>query len=69
MKEDRKVCNRCGKVLDAFDLQQDFVIHKRIQYGSVYDGCDVEYRLCCDCFDEAVRQCVVSPIKEEAHIG
>ena len=61
--QEKTVCNCCGKELDIFDLQQNFVIHKRVQYGSVYDGCDVDYHLCCDCFDRAVEACRVSPIK------
>lgn len=62
--QDKKVCNHCGRELDVFDLQQDFTIHKKIQYGSSYDGCQVHYQLCCDCFDKAVEQCKVNPIKE-----
>lgn len=62
--KNKKVCNRCGRELDVFDLQQDFTIHKKIQYGGSYDGCQVHYQLCCDCFDKAVEQCKVNPIKE-----
>lgn len=61
--QDNKVCNRCGKVLDLYDLQQDFTLHKQIEYGSMYDGCYVHYQLCCDCFDKAVAECKVSPIE------
>lgn len=62
--QDKKVCNHCGRELDVFDLQQDFTIHKKIQYGSSYDGCRVHFQLCCDCFDKAVEQCKVNPIEE-----
>ena len=62
--QEKKVCNKCGKELDIFDLQQDFTIHRQIEYGSIYDGCGVHYQLCCDCFDEAVEECKVSPIRE-----
>lgn len=62
--QNKKICNRCGRELDFFDLQQDFTIHKKIQYGSSYDGCQVHYQLCCDCFDKAVEECKVNPIKE-----
>lgn len=58
------ICNHCGKELDFFDLQNDFSIHKRIGYGSVYDGDDVHMRLCSECFDELVEDCEVSPIEE-----
>lgn len=63
---DKIVCNRCGRELDFFDQQEDFTIHKKIGYGSIYDGCTVHYQLCCDCFDKAVAESAVSPIKEEA---
>lgn len=59
-----KFCSRCGKELDFFDIQQEFCIHKKVGYGSVYDGCTVNYRLCCDCFDELIGQCKFSPIEE-----
>lgn len=55
------VCNICGKVLDFWDLQEDYSIHKRIGYGSKHDGDTIELRLCCDCFDNLVDSCRVSP--------
>lgn len=61
----KKLCNHCGKELDFFDLQQDFSIHKRVGYGSIYDGDEVDYHLCCECFDKEVGQCRVTPIQEE----
>lgn len=66
--QEKRVCNRCGKEFDIFDLQQDFTIHKQVQYGSVYDGCYVDYHLCCDCFDRAVQECKVSPIRWSQYI-
>lgn len=63
--QDKKVCSKCGKKLDIFDLQQNFTIHTKIGYGSIYDGDSVHYQLCCDCFDEAVEECKVFPIIEE----
>lgn len=59
-------CNRCGKALDMFDLQQNFYISTSIGYGSIHDGDKVDLRLCCDCFDKLVAACKVSPIHEEA---
>lgn len=61
----KKICNCCGKELDLFDLQNDFAIHKKIEYGSVYDGCKVDLNLCCNCFDVLAESCKVSPISEE----
>lgn len=62
---EKKVCSRCGGELDFYDLQQDFSIHKKIGYGSIYDGCSVDLQLCCECFDRMVETCAVSPISEE----
>jgi len=60
-----RVCNRCGKELDMWDLQQDFTIHTKVGYGSIHDMDTVHYQLCCDCFDKAVEESRVSPIIEE----
>lgn len=65
MIQEKNVCNYCGKELDVFDLQQDFFIHTRIGYGSIYDGDFVRLQLCCDCFDKLVGACKVSPIIED----
>jgi hypothetical protein len=59
-------CNLCGAKFNEFDWQQDFHIHQRIGYGSIYDGDCVHLRLCCDCFDRLVEACEISPIKEVA---
>ena len=60
-----KVCNICGQPLDFFDEQQGLTIHRRLQYGSRYDGDVVCMRFCCNCFDEMVDECEVSPIDKE----
>lgn len=62
--QEKKVCNVCGRELDFFDLQQDFTIHRKIEYGSIFDGDIVDMQLCCDCFDDLVNECKVSPITE-----
>lgn len=62
--QDGKVCNRCGKELDFWDIQEDFTIHKHVGYGSIYDGEVVKLQFCGDCFDEIVAECKVSPIEE-----
>lgn len=62
--QDNKVCNRCGKELDFWDIQEDFTLHSRIGYGSIYDGDGVHLQLCCDCFDKLVEDCKVNPITE-----
>ncbi len=59
---EKKICNCCGKTLDSCDMEQDFTIHKRIGYGSIYDGYLVDFQICSECFDKMVEQCAVSPI-------
>lgn len=59
-----KVCNRCGKELDFWDIQEDFTIHRHVGYGSGYDGEVINLRLCCECFDRLVNECKVSPVEE-----
>lgn len=57
------VCNKCGKRLDIWDTQEDFSIYRnQIGYGSKYDGDSIELDLCCDCMDELIDGCKVSPI-------
>lgn len=62
-------CNGCGRELDFWDLQQNFTIHKRVEYGSIYDESVVDLRLCCDCFDILAQACAVSPIHSEAELA
>lgn len=62
--QDGKVCNRCGRELDFWDVQEDFTIHRHIGYGSVHDGDIVNLHLCCGCFDKIVDECKVSPVEE-----
>ncbi len=62
---EKRVCNYCGKELDFFDQQEEFSIHKKVGYGSEYDGLTVNLQLCCECFDKLVQACRVSPISED----
>lgn len=62
--QDGKICNRCGRELDFWDVQEDFTIYRHIGYGSVHDGDIVNLHLCCDCFDKIVDECKVSPVEE-----
>lgn len=61
--QDGNVCNRCGRELDFWDIQEDFTIHRHVGYGSIHDGDVVNIRFCCDCFDAIVDECKVSPIE------
>lgn len=68
-KPEKHVCNKCGKVLDEFDEQEHLEIHTILGYGSKYDLEEVHIRLCCDCFDELVDGCKVSPLKGEVPLA
>lgn len=59
---EEKCCNLCGNPLDEFDTQNDFTIHKKIGYGSIYDTDEAKFHLCCKCFDMLVGQCSKTPI-------
>lgn len=56
-------CNKCGKKLDMWDIQEDFSMQRRLGYGSKYDGDDLDIDLCCDCMDELIEKCVIPPVK------
>lgn len=55
-------CNKCGTKLDSLELQQGFSMVRRIGFGSKYDGDVLSLRLCCNCMDELIDSCMVSPI-------
>lgn len=58
------VCNKCGKELDTFDIQENFSIVRSLGYGTQYDGEDLNIRLCCKCMETLIKQCVISPVSE-----
>lgn len=58
-------CNKCGRELDHWDLQENLRIHNpKLGYGSENDGDGVDLRLCCKCFDELVKSCVINPLRQ-----
>lgn len=62
MVKSEVLCNKCGKKLDIWDIQENFSIHGRFGYGTKYDGADYELDLCCDCMEKLIAECVISPI-------
>lgn len=63
-KTTRVRCNLCGKILDVWDLEEDFTIHKEcLGYGTIFDGDKAHLRMCCHCFERLAKQCVISPIE------
>lgn len=55
-------CNKCGKLFDDLDTQEELSIHTLLGYGSKYDGHVIQLDLCCDCLDELIESCKISPI-------
>ncbi len=61
----KMICNLCGKELDFWDVQENFVIASpEIGYGSGHDGCSLELHLCCGCMDSLIDSCRISPVKD-----
>ena len=56
------VCNKCGKIFDVWDTQEDFSIKRQLGYGTKYDGDELNLHLCCDCMEKIADACKFSPI-------
>lgn len=56
-------CNRCGKKMDIFDIQQRFSFQQQLSYGSKYDGDNLDFDICCDCMDKLIEECVIPPVE------
>ena len=55
-------CNKCGKIFNEWDEQEGFSFYGSLGYGmQKYDGAELELDLCCDCMEEIIDGCVVSP--------
>mgnify|MGYP003504455974 CR=1 FL=1 len=61
-------CTMCNKILNEWDIQEDFSWHKWIGYGSKYDLNKLDLDLCCDCFDKVLdfilQNSVNNPLRE-----
>lgn len=57
-------CNKCGKKMDMWDIQEDFSMQRHLGYGSKHDGDILDLDLCCDCMDELIDSCVISPVTD-----
>ena len=60
-----KVCNICGKKFDILDANESFNIHKKLGYGTKYDGEILDLNICCSCMDELISKCKKNPCFEE----
>lgn len=56
-------CNRCGRKLNMYDEELGFSIHTQMGYGSDYDGEVVDLTYCCECADELIAECIISPLE------
>lgn len=56
-------CNKCGKKFNIWDLNERFSMHRRMGYGSKYDGDSLELDLCCECMDKLIESCTISPVE------
>lgn len=65
MEHHKLICNKCGKVLDVLDRNEHFSVRQHLGYGTKYDGSHLVLRLCCDCMEEIINSCKVSPINEK----
>ena len=67
MAKGKIICNVCGNSFTEFDEQEHIGLHKKIGYGSKYDGESIDLDICCNCFDKLMdtlgSQCVISPIE------
>lgn len=57
-------CNKCGKKFDVWDSQEDFSLHRKLGYGTKYDGETLDIDLCCECMDKLIDECVISPLSD-----
>ncbi len=57
-------CNRCGRIIVFGDMhnKEDYVlIQKKWGYFSRKDGRKYTLRMCEDCYDRLVNECVIPP--------
>ena len=48
------ICSMCGKELNIFDIQENFVFSHHFGYGSKFDYKKIDIRLCCECMDKVL---------------
>ena len=55
-------CNVCGMTMSTVDSHFGFSTYKKLGYGTKYDGCTMMLRVCCNCVEEFIDKCTISPI-------
>lgn len=58
-------CNICGKEFDVCDASENFAIKGKLGYGTKYDGDKLDLHICCECMNNIIDSCVISPVQEE----
>lgn len=48
-------CNCCGKAINNQRHPYGLGVHKKIGYGSKFDGQEIEIDLCCNCLDKLLN--------------
>ena len=56
-------CNICGEEFSMTDFCNNFSISRKVAYGSMHDGEQVDLHICNKCFDRLVNVCVIDPFK------
>lgn len=65
MKQMKILCNMCGKELNRDDRLEGLSITRQMGYGSKYDGEEIDFDLCCNCFDNLIDSMKINPITNE----
>lgn len=61
-------CNICGATMSVGDLHFGYSAYEKLGYGTKYDGCTMRLRVCCNCIEEFIDKCAISPIIEGVDI-
>ena len=61
----KKVCNVCGNEFNMYDDIDGYSIHKKVGYGSKYDGKFMHMNICIKCMDKLIDSCRIKPVISE----
>lgn len=70
MEKEKEVlrCNICGKEFDMWDEQEAFSLHKQLGYGTKFDGEYLNINICCECMENIICSCQISPLTDVEEI-
>ena len=52
------ICNICDEPISNAELQENLLIDRCLGYGSIYDEERHKIRLCHECFDDLIKNCI-----------